>query len=119
MLKSLPLPPNDLPSASSLPPFASNQIRQRPNSPGLRRVADRPNSGKIGSGWRVRLRSATLIGIERQGSIAASGETHAWGAQTMHLMQAACNKASYELWKTYSKAMRANPPIHLRDLLDV
>jgi glutamate synthase (NADPH/NADH) large chain len=48
-----------------------------------------------------------------------SGETHAWGAQTMHLMQAACNKASYELWKTYSKAMRANPPIHLRDLLDV
>ncbi|MGR3272883.1 glutamate synthase large subunit [Thalassococcus profundi] len=46
-----------------------------------------------------------------------SGETHAWGAQTMHLMQAACNKASYEMWKNYSKAMQANPPIHLRDLL--
>ena len=48
-----------------------------------------------------------------------SGETHAWGAQTMHMMQAACNRASYELWKNYSKAMQANPPIHLRDLLDI
>ncbi len=48
-----------------------------------------------------------------------SGETHAWGAQSMHLMQAACNKASYELWKTYSKAMQSNPPIHLRDLLAI
>ena len=48
-----------------------------------------------------------------------SGETHAWGAQSMHMLQAACNKASYELWKTYSKAMQANPPIHLRDLLAI
>ena len=48
-----------------------------------------------------------------------SGETHAWGAQTMHLMQAACNTASFETWKTYSKAMQANPPIHLRDLLAI
>ncbi|HKK96687.1 MAG TPA: glutamate synthase large subunit, partial [Marivita sp.] len=48
-----------------------------------------------------------------------TGETHAWGAQSMHLMQMACNKSSYELWKTYSKAMQANPPIHLRDLLAI
>ncbi len=48
-----------------------------------------------------------------------SGETHAWGAQSMHLMQAACNRASFEMWKTYSKAMMANPPIHLRDLLAI
>ncbi|MGX9352146.1 glutamate synthase large subunit [Shimia sp. W99] len=48
-----------------------------------------------------------------------SGETHAWGAQTMHMMQAACNRASYQLWKQYSEKMRANPPIHLRDLLDI
>ncbi|WP_425073860.1 glutamate synthase large subunit [Sagittula sp. S175] len=48
-----------------------------------------------------------------------SGETHAWGAQTMHLMQAACDRASYELWKQYSNAMQANPPIHLRDLLAI
>ncbi|CUH78489.1 glutamate synthase large subunit [Tropicibacter naphthalenivorans] len=48
-----------------------------------------------------------------------SGETHAWGAQNMHLMQAACDRASFELWKQYSNAMQANPPIHLRDLLAI
>ncbi|MDQ2094294.1 glutamate synthase large subunit [Rhodalgimonas zhirmunskyi] len=48
-----------------------------------------------------------------------SGETHAWGARTMHMMQMACNKASFELWKQYSAAMKANPPIHLRDLLAI
>ncbi len=48
-----------------------------------------------------------------------SGETHAWGAQSMHMMQAACNRASYEMWKQYSAKMQANPPIHLRDLLDI
>ena len=48
-----------------------------------------------------------------------SGESHAWGAQTMHMMQMACNKASYELWKRYSAMMQANPPIHLRDLMAI
>ena len=48
-----------------------------------------------------------------------SGETHAWEAQTMHMMQAACNSASYEMWKQYSARMQANPPIHLRDLLAI
>ncbi len=47
-----------------------------------------------------------------------TGETHAWEAQTMHMMQAACTRASYELWKQYSAKMRSNPPIHLRDLMD-
>ncbi|MCV2890702.1 glutamate synthase large subunit [Ruegeria aquimaris] len=48
-----------------------------------------------------------------------SGETHAWEATTMHMMQMACNRASYELWKQYSAKMQSNPPIHLRDLLDI
>jgi glutamate synthase (NADPH/NADH) large chain len=48
-----------------------------------------------------------------------SGEKHAWEAQTMHLLQTACDRASYELWKQYSKTMQANPPIHLRDLLAI
>ncbi|KAJ57181.1 glutamate synthase [Actibacterium mucosum KCTC 23349] len=48
-----------------------------------------------------------------------SGEKHAWEAQTMHMMQSACDRASYEMWQKYSAAMRANPPIHLRDLLDI
>ena len=48
-----------------------------------------------------------------------SGETHAWEAQTMHVMQAACTSASYDLWRQYSKRIKSNPPIHLRDLLDI
>ena len=48
-----------------------------------------------------------------------TGEAHAWEAQTMHMMQMACNKASYDLWKQYSNRMQSNPPIHLRDLLAI
>ncbi len=48
-----------------------------------------------------------------------TGESHAWGAQNMHLLQMACNNASFELWKRYSNAMQANPPIHLRDLMAI
>jgi len=48
-----------------------------------------------------------------------SGETHAWEATSMHMLQSACDRASYEMWKQYSAKMRAAPPIHLRDLLDI
>jgi glutamate synthase (NADPH) large chain len=48
-----------------------------------------------------------------------SGETHAWEATSMHMMQMACNKASFDLWKQYSAKMQSNPPIHLRDLLKI
>lgn len=48
-----------------------------------------------------------------------SGETHAWEASSMHMMQMACNRASFELWKQYSAKMQSNPPIHLRDLLHI
>ena len=48
-----------------------------------------------------------------------SGEKHAWEAQTMHLLQAACERGSFEMWKNYSAKLQANPPIHLRDLLAI
>ena len=48
-----------------------------------------------------------------------SGEKHAWEAQTMHMLQAACTNASYALWQQFSKSMQNNPPIHLRDLLAI
>jgi glutamate synthase (NADPH/NADH) large chain len=48
-----------------------------------------------------------------------TGETHAWEATSMHMLQAACNRASYEMWKQYSAKMQSNPPIHLRDLLEL
>jgi glutamate synthase (NADPH) large chain len=47
-----------------------------------------------------------------------TGEAHAWEAQAMHILQAACDRGSYELWRQYSRAMQSRPPIHLRDLLD-
>ena len=48
-----------------------------------------------------------------------SGEKHAWEATTMHMLQSACDRASYELWMQYVRTMQANPPIHLRDLLAI
>ena len=48
-----------------------------------------------------------------------SGETHAWDATGMHLLQTACNNASFAMWKQYSAKMRSAPPIHLRDLMDI
>ena len=49
----------------------------------------------------------------------AKGETHAWEASSMHMMQTAVARGSFEMWKNYSAKMRSNPPIHLRDLLDI
>ncbi len=47
-----------------------------------------------------------------------TGESHAWEAQLMHMLQAACERGDYKLWKQYSTAMQSRPPINLRDLLD-
>jgi len=46
-----------------------------------------------------------------------TGESHAWGAQNMHMLQTACNTANFDLWKRYSASIQAAPPIHLRDLM--
>jgi len=48
-----------------------------------------------------------------------SGEKHAWEAKSMHMLQVACQKASFDIWKKYSKNVLSNSPIHLRDLLDI
>ena len=67
-------------------------------------------------GWTSGLTTLPIGGFYKA---RASGETHAWEATSMHMLQMACNKASYELWKQYSRKMQSNPPIHLRDLLDI
>ncbi|MCV6598079.1 MAG: glutamate synthase large subunit [Mangrovicoccus sp.] len=67
-------------------------------------------------GWRG---GADVLPIGGFYKARRSGETHAWEAQSMHMMQAACDRASFDLWKQYSAKMRSNPPIHLRDLLDI
>ena len=46
------------------------------------------------------------------------GEAHAFEAGLVHLLQQAVATESYSLFKRYSEAVRAQPPIALRDLLD-
>ncbi len=60
----------------------------------------------------------TVLPIGGLYKLRRSGETHAWGANLMHVMQQACDTGSYERWKKYSAAMNRQSPIHLRDLLD-
>ncbi|MCA8867314.1 MAG: glutamate synthase large subunit [Rhodobacteraceae bacterium] len=66
-------------------------------------------------GWRS---SSIVLPIGGFYKSRNTGERHAWQASNMHLLQTACDQASYDHWKQYSAKMRANPPIHLRDLLD-
>ncbi|WP_375261251.1 glutamate synthase large subunit [Palleronia sp.] len=47
-----------------------------------------------------------------------TGETHAWESTSMHMLQMACNKGSFQMWKQYSAKMQSAKPIHLRDLMD-
>jgi len=68
-------------------------------------------------GWRSQ--SANVLPVGGFYKARKGGETHAWGAQAMHLLQAACDNASYETWRKYSAMMKSNPPIHLRDMLDI
>ncbi len=67
-------------------------------------------------GWRA---GADILPVGGFYKSRRSGEKHAWEAQSMHMLQTACNNASFEVWKQYSAKMRSNPPIHLRDLLDI
>lgn len=40
-----------------------------------------------------------------------SGEKHAWEAQTMHMLQTACDRASYDIWKQYSAKLQSAPQL--------
>ncbi|MEZ5767678.1 MAG: glutamate synthase large subunit [Paracoccaceae bacterium] len=68
-------------------------------------------------GWRSQ--SANVLPIGGFYKARKGGETHAWGAQAMHLLQSACDSASFETWRKYSALMGNLPPIHLRDMLDM
>jgi glutamate synthase (NADPH/NADH) large chain len=79
---------------------------------GLQRKAEEVHA----KGW---LRGQDVLPIGGFYKARRSGEKHAWEATSMHMLQQACNRASYQLWKQYSDKMKSNPPIHLRDLLDI
>jgi len=48
----------------------------------------------------------------------AGTENHGWEGEQIHLLQTAVGKGSYLLYKQYANALRENPPLHIRDLLD-
>jgi glutamate synthase (NADPH/NADH) large chain len=46
------------------------------------------------------------------------GETHAFSAQLMHLLQTAVSTDSYSSYLAFSRGVRDLPPVYLRDLLE-
>jgi glutamate synthase (NADPH/NADH) large chain len=46
------------------------------------------------------------------------GETHAYSAQLMHLLQSAVSSDSYSTYLQFSRGVRDMPPVYLRDLLE-
>ena len=48
-----------------------------------------------------------------------TGEAHAFEAQAIHTLQAACDRGDYTAYKAFSDMMRPERPIALRDLLEV
>ena len=65
--------------------------------------------------WGGRATPLPVGGLYRQ---RARGEAHAFEADLIHRLQSACNNGDYTAFKTYSDALRDQPPIALRDLLD-
>ncbi|WP_033922600.1 glutamate synthase large subunit [Sphingomonas sp. 37zxx] len=47
-----------------------------------------------------------------------SGETHAYSAQLMHLLQTAVGNDSFSTYMQFSRGVRDLPPVYLRDLLE-
>jgi len=46
------------------------------------------------------------------------GEAHAFGGTLIHMLQKAVDTDSYQTFKRYTEAVRRQPPVALRDLLD-
>src|SRR5262245_34995930 len=46
------------------------------------------------------------------------GESHAWEASLIHMLQSAVNSEAYQTFKRYSEGIGKLPPVTLRDLLD-
>jgi len=49
----------------------------------------------------------------------AGGDTHAYSAQLMHLLQTAVSTDSYSTYLQFSRGARDLPPVYLRDLLEL
>ena len=65
--------------------------------------------------WRSDVITLPVGGIYK---LRRRGETHAFDASLIHMLQHACTTDSYAAFQKYSEAVRRMPPVALRDLLD-
>jgi glutamate synthase (NADPH/NADH) large chain len=65
--------------------------------------------------WTEAIPSPAIGGFFR---IRAGQEAHAYEARVIHLLQDACNRGDYGRFKQYSEAVRDQPDLAPRDLLD-
>ncbi len=65
--------------------------------------------------WDPAVASLPIGGFYRQ---RFGGETHAYSAQLMHLLQTAVGTDSYSSYLAFSRGVRDMPPVYLRDLLE-
>ncbi len=65
--------------------------------------------------WRGDIAALPVGGLYK---LRRRGETHAFDASMIHMLQAAVASDSYATYRRYADAVRKMPPIALRDLLD-
>ena len=65
--------------------------------------------------WDSAIATLPIGGFYRQRQ---GGETHAYSAQLMHLLQTAVGTDSYSTYLQFSRGVKDLPPVYLRDLLE-
>ena len=65
--------------------------------------------------WDMAVATLPIGGFYKQ---RAGGETHAYSAQLMHLLQTSVSTDSYSTYLQFSRGVRDLPPVYLRDLLE-
>lgn len=65
--------------------------------------------------WNAQVAALPVGGFYRQ---RFGGETHAYSAQLMHMLQTAVSTDSYSSYLAFSRGVRDMPPVYLRDLLE-
>ena len=61
--------------------------------------------------------SSTVLDIGGEFRFRANSETHAYEGVSIHMLQQAVTRDSYNLYKNYTKRIYDSKPIHIRDLL--
>ena len=74
----------------------------------------RPSRGSV----KVEGKNVHKLDTDALYKLRLKGEAHAFGGTLIHTLQKAVETDSYQTFKRYSEAVRKQPPVALRDLLD-